>query len=130
MTDCPIWATTASATPPGDARFPVVDFSAHTVSLGIHFYRGPMFPAKYRGDAFVAQHGSWNRTTPIDYRVMRVRFDKAGQATAKQIFAKGWLEGDDVRGRPVDIKELVDGSLLVSDDCADVIYRITYNGPK
>lgn len=113
---------------PKGARFPVIDFAAHTASLGIQFYRGSMFPSRYRNDAFVAQHGSWNRTRPIGYRVMRVRFDGQGRAVAKEVFAEGWLQGHDKSGRPVDIEELPDGSLLVSDDYADVIYRITYEG--
>jgi len=96
-------------------------------SLGISFYRGRMFPAEYRGDAFVAEHGSWNRTVPDGYRVMRVRFDKATKkAVKKEIFADGWLQGGESWGRPVDVKELADGSLLVSDDKRGVIYRITY----
>lgn len=103
-----------------------VEFQAHTASLGIHFYTGKMFPAEYSGDAFVAQHGSWNRSEKVGYRIMRVRFDKAGNALGKEVFASGWLENGNVTGRPVDIKELPDGSLLVSDDYANVIYRISY----
>jgi len=106
---------------------PVVEFGAHTASLGIHFYRGAMFPAEYRHDAFVAQHGSWNRTEPIGYRVKRVRFNERGQPVGKEVFAEGWLLPDGTAwGRPVDVEELPDGSLLVSDDYAGLIYRITY----
>jgi len=108
--------------------FPVMDFGAHVAALGIHFYRGSMFPPEYRGDAFVAQHGSWNRTVPDGYRVMRIRFDADGKPVGKEIFADGWLVAGSAWGRPVDIKELPDGSLLVSDDRAGVIYRITYEG--
>ena len=112
---------------PADAVSPAIEFAAHTASLGIRFYRGDMFPPEYRHDAFVAQHGSWNRTVPIGYRIMRVRFDEAGMAVGKEVFADGWLREDgSVLGRPVDIAELADGSLLVSDDHANVIYRITY----
>lgn len=105
---------------------PVVKFGAHVAALGIHFYRGTQFPAAYRQDAFVAQHGSWNRTIPQGYRVMRIRLDKAGNVLGKEVFATGWLQGHAAWGRPVDIKELPDGSLLVSDDKAGVIYRIRY----
>ena len=106
-----------------------IEFQAHTANLGVDFYGGGMFPAEYRNDAFVAQHGSWNRSVPVGYRVMRVRFDENGNATGKQVFADGWLGRDgEAIGRPVDIEELPDGSLLVSDDRADVIYRIGYEG--
>lgn len=114
--------------PPPGARFPAIAFGAHVAALGVHFYRGRMLPGEYRNDAFVAQHGSWNRSVPDGYRVMRIRFDRAGKAVKKEIFASGWLRGGSAWGRPVDVKELPDGSLLVSDDRADVIYRIAYKG--
>ena len=80
-------------------------------------------------NALVAQHGSWNRTDPIGYRVMRVRFDDDGLPVGQEVFVDGWL-GDDGQfwGRVVDIAGLPDGSLLVSDDFAGLIYRITYRG--
>lgn len=110
--------------------FPVIDFNAHVASLGISFYRGAMFPSNIRGDAFVAQHGSWNRTVPDGYRVVRIHFNpRTRKAVKKEIFADGWLQGDQSWGRPVDVKELSDGSLLVSDDRRGAIYRITYNKP-
>ncbi|MPY71094.1 MAG: sorbosone dehydrogenase family protein [Alphaproteobacteria bacterium] len=112
--------------PPPGAQFPVIEFDAHVAALGIHFYRGAMFPAEYRNDAFVAEHGSWNRTSPVGYRIMRVRFDGQGKAVGKEVFAEGWLKDGSSWGRPVDIKELLDGSLLVSDDSGGAIYRITY----
>ncbi len=115
-------------TPPKGHQAPVIEFQAHSANLGIHFYTGRMFPAEYQGDAFVAQHGSWNRTSPVGYRIMRIRFDDKGLPTGKEVFADGWLQGDDASGRPVDIKSLPDGSLLVSDDYANVIYRISYGG--
>jgi len=118
----------AGETPPRGATAPVIEFQAHTASLGIHFYRGRMFPSAYRHDAFVAQHGSWNRSSKVGYRIMRVRFDEAGKAVGKEVFASGWLDGEDAWGRPVDIKELPDGSLLVSDDFVGAIYRISYSG--
>jgi glucose/arabinose dehydrogenase len=115
--------------PPRDAVFPIVEFGAHVAALGIHFYRGRMFPEAYRTDAFVAQHGSWNKSVPDGYRVMRVRFDAAGRALGTEGFADGWLSDGSAWGRPVDVKELPDGSLIVSDDRAGAIYRISYVGP-
>jgi len=112
--------------PPVPLTPPVIDFGAHTANLGIEFYEGDMFPGEYRNDAFVAQHGSWNRTVPDGYRIMRVKFDDDGNATGTEVFAEGWLDGGAAVGRPVDIEELPDGSLIVSDDFANVIYRITY----
>ncbi len=105
---------------------PIVKFGAHVAALGVHFYRGTQFPKAYRNDAFVAQHGSWNRKVPQGYRIMRIRLDEKGAVLGKEVFAEGWLQDGASWGRPVDIKELPDGSLLVSDDSADVIYRISY----
>lgn len=105
-----------------------MDFQAHSAPLGIHFYRGEMFPEPYRNGAFVARHGSWNRTVPVGYDIVFVRFDEAGDPVSQEVFASGWLVRGSAWGRPVDIKELPDGSLLVSDDFAGVIYRITYEG--
>lgn len=119
----------ADQEPPVEVTFPVVEFQAHTANLGIDFYQGSMFPEEYKNDAFVAQHGSWNRTVPIGYRIMRIRFDENGQPVDKEVFAEGWLQEDgQAWGRPVDIEELPDGSLLVSDDFAGAIYRISYQG--
>jgi len=115
---------------PAGAVPPAVEFQAHTANLGIHFYTGKMFPKAYQNDAFVAQHGSWNRTKPVGYRIMRIRFNAKGEPTGKEVFAGGWLQGEDASGRPVDIKTLPDGSLIVSDDYANVIYRISYDGTK
>lgn len=106
---------------------PVIEFGAHTANLGIHFYTANQFPQEYRNDALVAEHGSWNRSTPDGYRIMRVRFDQKGNATDQEVFADGWLQNGNVSGQPVDIKQLADGSLLVSDDYAGVIYRISFN---
>ncbi|HLT02613.1 MAG TPA: hypothetical protein VK001_10550, partial [Geminicoccaceae bacterium] len=119
----------ADEEPPERIRHPVVTFEAHVAALGVRFYRGRMFPREYRHDALVAQHGSWNRSVPIGYRIERVRFDADGRPTGREVFVDGWL-GPDGRawGRPVDLAELPDGSLLVSDDHAGAIYRITYRG--
>lgn len=89
-----------------------------------------MFPSEYRGYAFVAQRGSWNRSVPDGYRVARVRFDAQGRAQGWETFADGWLERDGrYWGRVVDVKELKDGSLLVSDNHQGAIYRISYKNP-
>lgn len=108
---------------------PVMGFQAHAAGLGVDFYDGRMFPAEYRGDAFIAQHGSWNRSSRVGYRILRVTF-KNGKAVGKAPFIEGWLRPNQaVTGRPVDLEELPDGSLLISDDNAGVIYRVTYKKP-
>ncbi len=84
-----------------------------------------MFPEKYRGQVFIAEHGSWNRTTPIGARVTLVRLE-GGRAVAYEVFAEGWLQGGRAWGRPVDLLVMPDGALLVSDDSAGAIYRISY----
>ncbi len=111
----------------GCAEFtgPVVKLGPHVAALGMRFYTGDAFPAEYRNNIFVAEHGSWNRSTKIGYRVARVVVE-AGRAVKHEIFAEGWLQGASVWGRPVDVQPLPDGSLLVSDDYAGVIYRISY----
>ena len=119
----------ATSTPPGGVTFPAISFGAHVAALGVHFYRGSMFPGDYSGDAFVAQHGSWNRSVPDGYRVVRVRFDESGKAIRYEPFIEGWLVGGKAWGRPVDVAELADGSLLVSDDASGTVWRITYKKP-
>lgn len=106
---------------------PVAKLGPHVAPLGMRFYRGDQFPEKYRGAIFIAEHGSWNRTTPIGYRVA-VAYPAADGMVTTEIFAEGWLKGGSAWGRPVDVLEAPDGSLLVSDDAADMIYRITYTG--
>lgn len=105
---------------------PAWNFPAHVAPLGMRFYTGTQFPAEYRGQLFVAQHGSWNRSTPQGYRVVLVRFQD-GKPVEEKPFAEGWLQADgQVAGRPVDILTLPDGALLVSDDKRGAIYRISY----
>lgn len=105
---------------------PVTTLGPHVAALGMKFYTGNMFPAAYKNQVFIAEHGSWNRSQPIGYRVMIVRQDNAGYHY--EPFAEGWLKNGKAWGRPVDVLQLEDGSLLVSDDFANVVYRITYKG--
>jgi len=100
----------------------------HVAALGMRFYTGTMFPSEYRGDIFIAEHGSWNRVIPVGYRITLVRLQN-GRAASYQTFAKGWLRGGSPWGRPVDLLVMPDGALLVSDDKAGVVYRIAYGGP-
>jgi glucose/arabinose dehydrogenase len=103
-------------------------FPAHTAPLGMRFYTGRQFPADYQGRLFVAQHGSWNRSQPQGYRVVSVRF-KDGEPLGDEVFAEGWLRPDGTAtGRPVDVLQMPDGALLVSDDRTGAVYRITYGG--
>jgi glucose/arabinose dehydrogenase len=100
---------------------------AHVAALGLSFYTGPMFPDEYQNQLFIAQHGSWNRSKKVGYNILLVRFDKEGKPTGSEVFASGWLQGEDAWGRPSDVLQLPDGSLLVADDKANAIYRISYN---
>jgi glucose/arabinose dehydrogenase len=122
----------ADETPPADVVFPMAEEVAHAADLGMTFYRGKMFPEKYQGAIFSAQHGSWNRTTPVGARVMVTFVKPDGTAEQSEPFAEGWLNSEtgEYSGRPVDIAQLPDGSLLVSDDYAGAIYRISYEAAK
>ena len=97
----------------------------HVAALGMRFYTGTMFPAEYQNQIFIAEHGSWNRSVPIGYRLTLVRLED-GRAASCEVFAEGWLQGREVWGRPVDVLVMPDGALLVSDDMAGAIYRISY----
>lgn len=105
---------------------PALKLRAHVAALGVRFYDGKQFPADYQGQLFIAEHGSWNRTVPDGYRIGLARIE-GDRVTAYTPFAEGWLSPDGVSGRPVDLLVMPDGALLVSDDHAGVIYRITYN---
>jgi glucose/arabinose dehydrogenase len=106
---------------------PQLEMAPHAADLGMMFYTGRMFPQKYQGGIFSAQHGSWNRTKPIGARVMFTSLKPDGTADKTEVFAEGWLtENGEYLGRPVDVAMLADGSLLVSDDTAGAIYRIFY----
>lgn len=109
---------------------PVAKLGAHVAALGMRFYTGPMFPADYANTLFIAEHGSWNRSRKAGYRVVRVSVDANGANARQQVFAEGWLDADQSQwGRPADVLPLPDGSLLISDDYAGAIYRVTYRKP-
>jgi len=112
---------------------PAANLGAHVAALGMRFYGGSQFPAAYRGNVFIAEHGSWNRRKKSGYRVVRVPVDGQGRAGMPEPFVQGWLQVDasgreTAWGRPADVLPLPDGSLLISDDSAGAIYRVRY-GP-
>jgi len=113
----------------GCAEFtpPALKLGAHVASLGMRFYTGNQFPAEYRNNIFIAEQGSWNRSKKVGYRVVRVVV-AGGKAMKHEVFAEGWLQGESAWGRPIDVEVMRDGSLLVSDEYAGAIYRITYQG--
>jgi len=118
-----------SDTPPAGVVFPEVEQAAHAADLGLMFYTGTMFPKKYQGAIFSTQHGSWNRTVPIGARVMVTFLKEDGHVAGKsEPFAEGWNDNGYYLGRPVDVAEMHDGSLLVSDDLVGALYRIWYDG--
>lgn len=106
---------------------PAARLDAHVAPLGMRFYTGAQFPPRYRGRIFIAEHGSWNRLIPVGYRITTVRFD--GDEPRYEVFARGWLSRTrrNAWGRPVDLLVMPDGALLVSDDAAGVVYRISYS---
>jgi glucose/arabinose dehydrogenase len=104
---------------------PSIALGPHVAALGMRFYTGTMFPDLYRNQIFIAEHGSWNRSSPIGYRISLVRLH-GSQARSYEVFAEGWLKNGRAWGRPVDVLVMPDGALLVSDDRAGVIYRISY----
>jgi len=109
--------------------FPEVEQVAHAADLGLTFYTGDMFPAKYKNAIFSAQHGSWNRTVPVGARVMVTFLKDDGHVAGPSIpFAEGWNDNGHYLGRPVDVAQSWDGSLLVSDDLVGAVYRIWYDG--
>lgn len=104
---------------------PARELGPHVAALGMRFYTGTMFPERYRQGLFIAEHGSWDRSVPLGYRVMYVPVT-GNQATAYEVFAEGWLQGRNAWGRPVDVLVMPDGSLLVSDDQRGCVYRVSY----
>src|SRR5271155_3096605 len=116
-------------TPPADVVFPEVEQVAHAADLGLSFYTGDQFPAKYKGAIFSTQHGSWNRTVPVGARVMVTFLKEDGHVAGPSIpFAEGWNDNGHYLGRPVDVAQYWDGSLLVSVDLFGAVYRIWYDG--
>ena len=115
---------------PAGHILPQVEFPAHQAQLGLTHYSGTVFPKKYQGGLFVASHGSWNRTTPSGYLINFVPIKADGNAGASEVFADGFLDKTTGRAlaRPVDVVNLPDGSILVSDDYAGALYRISYSG--
>jgi glucose/arabinose dehydrogenase len=107
---------------------PALVLGAHVAALGLTFYTGDMFPAAYRNQLFIAQHGSWNRSSKVGYNLLLVRFDEAGKVAGSEVFAQGWLQGEKNWGRPSDVLQMPDGALLIADDQAGAIYRISYRG--
>ena len=115
---------------PANITDPQVYTVAHAADLGMSFYTGRSFPAKYQGGFFSAQHGSWNRTKPVGAQVLFTSLKADGTADKTEVFANGWLDENGLyRGRPVDVAVAKDGSLLISDDFAGAIYRVTYSAP-
>jgi len=108
---------------------PARELGPHVAALGMRFYTGAMFPESYRNQIFIAEHGSWNRSTPIGYRVTLVRL-QGDRAVSYEPFAEGWLQGGRAWGRPVDVQVMPDGALLVSDEKAGAVYRISYTGKR
>ncbi|HSL22652.1 MAG TPA: sorbosone dehydrogenase family protein [Vicinamibacterales bacterium] len=106
---------------------PARPLGPHVAAIGMRFYTGRMFPAEYRNQVFIAEHGSWNRSMPIGYRIMLVKVQD-GKVLSYEPFAEGWLRSAKPWGRPSDVLVMPDGALLVADDYADVIYRISYQG--
>jgi glucose/arabinose dehydrogenase len=116
-------------TPPANVVFPQVELPPHAADLGMSFYEGSQFPKQYVGGIFDAEHGSWARTHPLGARVMFTRVKPDGTAAGTDVFASGWMTADgQYVGRPVDVEPMKDGSLLVSDDFAGAVYRISYVG--
>jgi glucose/arabinose dehydrogenase len=107
---------------------PALPLGPHVASLGMRFYTGKMFPPQYHNQIFIAEHGSWNRSEKIGYRITVAERDEQGHLRYS-VFAEGWLQGQEAWGRPVDVLVMPDGALLVSDDAAGAIYRISYKKP-
>ncbi len=115
---------------PGDFSPPVLKIQAHSAPLGMRFYTGDQFPEAYRGRIFIAEHGSWNRSSKVGYQVTMVTLDAQQRVVDYRPFVEGWLEGERNWGRPADVLVAPDGSLLIADDQAGAIYRVTWHGTQ
>jgi glucose/arabinose dehydrogenase len=109
---------------------PVALVGPHSAALGMRFYTGKMFPSQYQNAIFIARHGSWNRTKKVGGDVIAVKLNKDGSVKSQEPFLTGFLQNNEYSGRPVDVQVLKDGSLLVSDDYAGAVYRVTYGITK
>jgi glucose/arabinose dehydrogenase len=107
---------------------PAAKLGAHVAPIGMRFYKGEMFPSAFKNQIFIAKHGSWNRTQKSGYEISLATLDENGSIKGVSSFASGWLDESTQKawGRPVDVQELQDGSLLISDDMANCIYRVYY----
>ena len=116
--------------PPANVVFPQVEMTAHAADMGMIFYTGKMFPAKYQGGIISAEHGSWNRVTPSGAKLLFTTLKEDGTADKTTTFAEGWIgENGEYLGRPLDVAQMADGSVLVSDDLTGALYRISYTKP-
>ncbi len=113
-----------------DFVLPQWEYQAHVAPLGMIFYQGKQFPKEYQNSILVAQHGSWNRSKKVGYKIVNMQLDKDRNVIAQNDFVTGWLEGEKVLGRPVDLITLPDGSVLISDDGFSIIYRVSYQAEK
>jgi glucose/arabinose dehydrogenase len=109
---------------------PAALMGPHTAALGMRFYNGGTFPAAYRNTIFVARHGSWNKTNKLGGDIIAVKLNPNGSVKSWEPFVTGFLQDNNYIGRPVDVEVIKDGSLLVSDDYAGAIYRISYDGRR
>lgn len=115
---------------PGDFSPPALRIQAHSAPLGMRFYTGTQFPEDYRGRIFIAEHGSWNRSSKVGYRVTMVTLNARHEVIDYRPFVEGWLDGERNWGRPADVLVAADGSLLIADDQAGAVYRVTWRGSE
>mgnify|MGYP003346671997 FL=1 len=108
---------------------PAAKLGPHIAPMGLRFYTGKMFPAQYRNRIIIANHGSWNKTQKIGFNLTQVTLDAKGNVVSYEPFAEGWADGNTYWGRPVDVQVMPDGALLVSDDVAGALFRISYAKP-
>ena len=109
---------------------PIALLGPHSAALGMRFYTGKMFPSQYQNAIFIARHGSWNRTKKIGGDIIVAKLNKDGSVKSQELFLTGFLQNNEYTGRPVDVQVMKDGSLLVSDDHAGAVYRVTYGAAK